>query len=136
MNANTFRAAGLAAGLALAGCVSTPTVEHEAPRPHTLTRNEVRQVEEAMRRELRNSDALLSVLKAAEEPSGSIIVCGWANLRDDFPQFVRYIGHRPFAARYRPTQAGLRDFRIVHFAMVKSEAPPVYLYCSQRGIAL
>ncbi|MDQ2635201.1 MAG: hypothetical protein M3Y78_15900 [Pseudomonadota bacterium] len=117
-----------------AGCVSPAPAPDYEPRP--LTADEVRQVETDIRRELRNPDALFSGLKGAASPTGPFVVCGWVNQRDDFDEFPRFVGHRPFVANYADRQGTLREFRMVYLANVKSEAPPLYSYCSRKKIPL
>src|SRR5690606_10311508 len=103
---------------------------------HTLTQAELATIEADIRSHLENPAAHFSGLKAARSSSGSLVVCGWVNPKDDFPEFVRYVGHRPFAATYSFNSGKLQGFQMTHFANVKEEAPPVYKHCTERGMTL
>lgn len=135
MRAGKLLLSGFAAAV-LSSCASTAPEKPGDYAPHALTREEARRVEADVRRRLQNPDALFSGLKAARSRSGPFVVCGWVNLRDGNPEFVRYVGHRPFAASYADGPADLRDLQALTLAKVKSEAPPLYTYCSRRGMPL
>ena len=124
------------ASVAVSGCISDPQRESLAYKPHALTEDETARVETDVRRHLENPDALFAGLGAASSSSGSLVVCGWVRRRDyGFPEYARFPENRPFAVRYEQ-RAGLRGFKMVHFANVKTEAPPLYKYCSDKGIRL
>ena len=128
-----------ATAVALSGCVSATSPQEPLEyQVHMLTSEETAHVEGDVRRYLRNPEALFAGLNAAQAPSGSVVVCGWVRRKYyDFTEYARFPANRPFAARYdRGSSGRLRGFQMVSFANEKAEAPPLYTYCSRRGISM
>lgn len=126
----------IACAAVLTGCVTTPSIERGRYTPHSLTREEARRVEIDVLRGIRASDALFSSMKAAKSASGSFVVCGWVRVRSPMAEYASYPDNRPFAVSYARGPASFQGFRLVHFADVKRKAPPLYAFCSERGIAM
>lgn len=132
---NAIRVLLLGAFVTSAGCAAIPP-EQEQYTTYALSQEEAQQVEAGVLRELEVADGLFVGLRAVKSASGSSVVCGWVRVRSDDFEYARYPDNRPFAVTYMEGPEGIQNFRLVYFANVKSESPPLYNYCSQRGIVL
>lgn len=119
----------------LTGCVTAPQAGADSSALHDLTDAEKHRIKSDILVALKTQDALFSSVRAVISRSGKMTVCGWVRVKSDFPDYPRYPDNRPFVVTYTYGEQ-LGDFRLVHFANAKSEAPPLYIHCSALGIPL
>lgn len=100
-----------------------------APTPYPLSTSEVANIQTMTKRELKDpASAVFGSIRAATQPDGAIVVCGWLNAKNSFGG---YTGMQPFAGILTKEAPG---FLLADIGGERSMAVAIGVVCRRSGV--